>query len=351
MPRRNRGAYLRFNPERGVFYIQWSEGGSVRKRSTGTADGREAETLLSDFIRDRNAAQRPSGPRDPGEFPITEALDLYGTLHAPTTAAPERIAYAMIPLIEFWGERPVGDVTKETCRAYARWRKRAAGTMRRELTTLRAAFNFAHSEGRLTRVPHVELPEKPDGKDRWLTKSEAARLLNAARTARADTRLYLPLFVMLALYTGARKGAILSLRWHQVDLENRRIDFAPIGQRRTTKRRVRGQPIPARLFTMLRLARLRGSDLGHVIHDSGRPIKDIGDGSGGSFGRACKRAGLSDVTPHTLRHTCGTWMAQRGVALHDIGGWLGHTDSRTTELYAHHHPDFMEAALRAADRR
>jgi integrase len=214
-------------------------------------------------------------------------------------------------------------------------------------------------EGRLTRAPHVELPERPDGKDRWLTHHEAARLLNAARTGRSDVRLYLPLYILLGLYTGARPGAILALRWPQVDFEAGRIDFAPIGTRRTNKRKVRGQPIPRRLMTFLRLARRRGSDLGHVINDGGMKIKDIGgawDGDvdrpgNGSFGSACKRAELAGVSPHTLRHTCGTWMAQRAVPLHLIGGWLGHTDARTTELYAHHHPDFMDAALRAADRR
>lgn len=96
---------------------------------------------------------------------------------------------------------------------------------------------------------------------------------------------------------------------------------------------------------------MRGSDLGFVIHDKGKRILDIGDSNSGSFGSACSRAGLSSVSPHTLRHTCGTWMAQRGVPMHEIAGWLGHTTGRTTELYAHHHPDFMENARRAADRR
>lgn len=40
-------------------------------------------------------------------------------------------------------------------------------------------------------------------------------------------------------------------------------------------------------------------------------------------------------------------MAQRGVSLHQIGGWLGHRDSRTSLLYAHHHPDVMGDALPA----
>jgi integrase len=104
-------------------------------------------------------------------------------------------------------------------------------------------------------------------------------------------------------------------------------------------------------MTFLRLAwRRRSSDVGFVIHDKGRSIKDIGDsGMAASAGPA--KAGLVDVTPHTLRHTCGTWMAQEGTDLHKIGGWLGHSSARTTELYAHHHPDFMADAKRAADRR
>jgi len=359
MPRPNLGPRLEHIDGRPSIYIVWYEGGRKRTRSTGSADRREAEMQLAGFLRERELSQRPVGPAEPSAYPIATALDLYGTLHAPHTADPKRIAHAMFPLLEYWGELTVDAITKQTCRAYATWRNKAPATMRRELTTLRAALNFAFEEGRLTRVPHVELPEKPEGRDRWLTHSEAAALLNAARTGYSNVRLYLPLFVLIGLYMGARPGAILSLRWHQVDLEAGYINFAAIGTRRTNKRKVKGQPIPSRLLTFLRLARRRGTDLGFVVHDAGQRIKDIGgawDGNAekrgyGSFGGACKRAGLVDVSPHTLRHTCGTWMAQRGVPLHLISGWLGHTDTRTTELYAHHHPDYMEAAKRAADRR
>lgn len=49
----------------------------------------------------------------------------------------------------------------------------------------------------------------------------------------STVRLYLPLFILIALRTGARKEAILSLRLSQVDLEAGRIDFNPAGRRRT----------------------------------------------------------------------------------------------------------------------
>jgi integrase len=287
---------------------------------------------------------------------VTDALAYYIEHHADTTADPTRIKQAVKALVPFWLGVMVDGVTKGTCQRYQKQRAKAVATVRRELTTLRAAINFAHSEGILTRPVPVWLPEKPDSKDRWLTRAEAARLLNESRTGRSDVRLYLPLFIVLGLYTGKRKQAILDLRWPQVDFKNRLIDFRGRDDKgdlktKTSKRRGR-QPIPNRLMTFLRLAyRRRSSDIGYVIHDKGRRIIDIGDGKSGSFGTAVKNAKLAGVTPHTLRHTCGTWLAQKGVPLFQIGGWLDHSDSRTTELYAHHHPDFQGEALDAFNRR
>jgi len=363
MPKPNAGPRLKWLDKRQSFYIIWYEQGRERSRATGTKDSAEAEAALEEFIRERRARSKPDGPRDPGSLLIADALDIYGRIHAPNAADPARIAYAIDALLPFWGESTVASITKATCQRYAKERGKAPATIRRELTTMRAAVNLCVAEGYLTSAPTVWMPEKPEGKDRWLTVSEAARLLNAARTGRSDVRLYLPLFILIGLYTGARKEAILTLRWPQIDLEAGRINFAK-GRRRTTKGRAH-IPIPRQLLTFLRLAwKRRMSDVGFVIHDKGRPIKDIGgawDGRlpteeeklrpQGSFGRACRDAGLIGVTPHTLRHTRGTWSAQQGVDLHKIAGWLGQSYTSTVELYAHHHPDFQEEAKAAAERR
>jgi integrase len=346
MSRPARGPYLEWNKDRGRWYIVYRENGRARERSTGTVDREEANRLLAQFIIDHGVGGRPLGPCDPAQLPIATALAAYGDEQAPSTSDPQRIGYAIAALIPYWGESMVADITKQTCRGYVAYRRKAAGTTRRELGTLRAAINYAKDEGKITWAPSVHMPPKPNGKDRWLRREEAARLLNATRNGHASTRSYLPLFILIGLYTGARKGAILSLRWPQIDLEARRIDFNEPGRARTSKGRAR-LPIPDRLLTFLRFARQRGSDLGYVVHRDGARVANIKRG----FNSACQEAGLLDVTPHTLRHTCGTWLAQRGVPLDKIGGWLGHSDGRTTELYRHHHPDFMEEARQAADRR
>jgi integrase len=277
----------------------------------------------------------------------------YAEDRARETAAPWRIAYAIDALTDFWRNKTVVEVTRETCRLYASARKRSPGTVRRELGVLRAAINFAHREGRLTRPVAVALPDAPAPRERWLTRSQAAALLRAARRE-PRVRLYLPLFVLIAVYTGQRKEAILSLRWSQIDLMDGhniadspgavvgRIDFNIPGARRTNKRRAR-IPIPRKLLCHLRRARKRGTDLGHVISEDGHRIGDVKK----SFAAACRRAGLSGVTPHVLRHTCATWLMQQGVQLWEAAGFLGMTPETLERVYGHHHPEFMRNAARA----
>lgn len=149
-------------------------------------------------------------------------------------------------------------MTKQTCARYVTKRGRSSGTARRELGVLRAAINHAHREGRLTRSVAVHLPTSGAPRDRWLTRVEAAALLRAA-LREPRVRLYLPLFILIGLYCGRRKEAILSLRWSQVDLSAGRIDFRAPGAPQTNKRRGR-IPIPLRLVPHLARDRHRFRD-------------------------------------------------------------------------------------------
>lgn len=339
MPRQKQGP--RLIPDRkgrGNYYIRWTENGRNCEKSTFTSNNEEAQIILAEFILRR---ARDGGPRQPENFPIVDAFESYALEHAPNTVAPARIGYAIDALSPFWSELMVSEISPKTCKAYQHERGVSDGTIRREFGVLRAAINHEFKEGRLTRPVTVWMPPKPEGKDRWLNRVEAAALLRASRNE-PRCRLYLPLFILMGLYTGARKGSILSLRWPQVDLENRRIDLNPPGRKRTSKGRP-VIPIHHKLHFFLQKARSRSGDMGYVINIDGKPIKDIKR----AFSTACDKAGLENVTPHTMRHTAGTWMAQDGVPMFEIAGWLGHGNERTSELYSHHHADHLQRALEA----
>jgi integrase len=309
-------------------------------------DADELWEALADYRATR--AQRPRGPRTPERMMIGDALTLYGREHAPTTAAPERIGYAIAALEPYWAGLTVSAINGATCRRYARQRGVAPGTVRKELGTLHAALAYCEEEGALTSAPAVWLPEKPESKDRWMTRGEAARLLRAAR-AEPKAR-HLCRFILIGLYTGTRKTPILNLQWTpnteggHVDtargLLYRKSKFA-----RKTKKRQTPCKIPRQLLAHLR--RWESLSRQHVVEYDGQPVKQIKR----AWATACARAGLSDVTPHTLKHTAVTWSMQRGGNKWDKAGFFGTTFETLERNYAHHHPDFQASAVEAMERK
>jgi hypothetical protein len=158
MARRNQGPRLHYREDRGAFYITWSADGRSHRCATGTSDSAQAQEFFAKWLV-THGERKAVGPRDPSQVPIAEVLNEYLLGAKPSAAA--RAAYAVPPLMDFFGENTVDHVTKSTCKRYAQTRGRSMGTVRRELGVLRAAINVAVEEGRLTRKVAVVLPERP----------------------------------------------------------------------------------------------------------------------------------------------------------------------------------------------
>lgn len=342
MPQQAKGPRLYLVQRKGRAQVYAIRDTNERDRSTGTADRREAEKALARYIEDKERRCVST----PDEMTVSNALALYAEEHAFSVAAPERIGYAMSALDNWWSDMPVSSVTGATCRRYARERGVAAGTVRRELGTLRAALNHCHKEGYLLTVPGVVLPEKSAPKDRWLTRDEAARLMWAAR--RTGNK-HLCRFILIGLYTGTRKAAILALRFRAhtqggwFDLEKGVLYRAASEARRTKKRQT-----PAKLpRKLLAHARRWARNSEWAVEWRGQRVADIKT----AWKHMRKEAGLPDVTPHTLKHTAVTWAMQRGVSLNDASQFFGTTRDALEKNYFHHHPQFTAETAAAMDRR
>jgi len=314
---------------RGTFCAYRREGGQPIRRSLGTAERAAAETSFARFLAD--LARESAGPVQT----VGQAFQAYVAAKPAGSYARKRAEWigrvirkvtrpALMNL-------PIEAMDKQACRDFAEARYRQGvkpGTVATNLGILRAALNWAAGEKLIPREPPMELPQAPPPRDRWLTEAEAQRLLASAETP------HIRLFIMLALHTAARASAILDLTWDRVN--DRFIDLNPLGRVRTRKGRaiVPMNPVLAAALVEAR----SGALTDYVVEWAGQPVLSIKKG----FKRAAQRAGLSDVTPHTLRHTAATWMVQAGVPIAKVAGYLGHRDSRTTErVYGHHAPDYL----------
>lgn len=236
----------------------------------------------------------------------------------------------------FWQKKRAGNVNEETSREYIHLRidndKVSAGTVRKEVGIIGQALRWFNPKT----APELSLPPAPPPKERHLTKPEYIKLLEACNTP------HLKLFVQVALGTGARKGAILDLTWDRVDLERGVITLS---KGPATNKRRATVPVNETLLRALKQAK-EGAESPYVISFHGKPVKEVII----AFRRACKRAGLEDVTPHTLRHTAAVWLAEAGIPIAEIAQFLGHSDMKTTyRVYARYSPNHLRAAAKALD--
>jgi integrase len=187
---------------------------------------------------------------------------------------------------------------------------------------LRAALGHAQRSGKIPAVPQIWKPPAPRRRERWLTREEAKRLIQAA-----DKAPHIRLFTILAIATSARESALLQLTWDRVDFDRGVIDLDDPNRPPTPKRRAMvAMNAMARAALEQAKAQARSK---FVIEYGGRPVRCIWAG----VKAAAERAGLTDVSPHTLRHSAGTWQAMAGVSLLDIANMMGVDITTAARVY------------------
>lgn len=325
MPRRPGPPNYRLKLRNGIWQVVWSQG-TPRRLSTGTADHAEARQFLAQFLSGTGAApKRPT---------IGQLLDAYLEDRGPKSVSMKRMEHCVRLLKNHFGALQTTHINRLVVKNYITARESdgvKGGTIRHELLILRAAFAWGKGSW-VDVIPAIETPPASQPRERYLTREEARALIKGAKVP------HMRLFILLGLYTGARSRAILDLTWDRVDMERRLIDYRLPG--RITKKRRVVVPISKRIYPALKLAHaMRRTD--YVIEFGGKAVRQIR----GGFTLACKRAGVKDVIPHTLRHTAATWMAQAGVDMFAIAGFLGQNPMTTARIYAKHSPGYLQKAL------
>jgi len=142
----------------------------------------------------------------------------------------------------------------------------------------------------------------------------------------------------LLIFTGARKGEIETLKWADLDLES---GYLRLSDSKTGQKAI---PLNAGALEVLAsLPQLVGSPYVFPAHR--------GDGHYEGTPKVWRivraKAGLEDVRLHDLRHSFASIAVSGGASLPIIGALLGHTNSATTQRYAHLHDDPLKAASEA----
>jgi integrase len=173
--------------------------------------------------------------------------------------------------------------------------------------------------------------------ERILTEAEEDILLEAC----SDT---LRPIIVVALNTGMRRAEILNLKWNQIDFEDRKIRVE-----KTKSGKVRFVPVNNNLFYVLKSLRAESGQSPFVFLSpkTGKPYLDMKTG----FKGACKRAGISDLRFHDLRHTFASRLVEKNVDIETVKELLGHHSITITQRYTHSSDDRKKAAVELLNRK
>lgn len=170
----------------------------------------------------------------------------------------------------------------------------------------------------------IQRPKKSIRLPNVLSKSDVQTILNHPTNIKHRA-------ILATIYSaGLRVGEVINLRLVDIRSENGYI-YIKGGKGKKDRRSV----LSSKLLDLLRLYfrkhkpsywLFEGQDGGQY---STRSIQKI-------FRKAVSENGLNPwATTHTLRHSFATHLLQQGVSLRHIQHLLGHSSSKTTEIYTH----------------
>ena len=202
----------------------------------------------------------------------------------------------------------------------------------RELATLKALVNRVREwklfEGE-NPVATVKMTKEPRQRLRFLEPDEEARLLDKAQEP-------LRTVILVGIHCGLHlRSEALTLKWCDVDLERRLLTVQAAYAKNGHTHSV---PLNSAVRTALERLPRKGEYVFAKV--SGMPYI-----SARNFETACRLAGLSDVTPHTLRHTFATRLIEQGVDLRTVQEFRGWSKIEKLVRYGHVSPSKKAEAV------
>lgn len=298
--------------ENGSYQVTVCYGGRTYRKTSRHwtfADAKAYERKWIASVRDVAAGRGP-------ERLIADALERWLIEHVPRLRSARQTRNHARALLPYIAGRRLADTAIVWAEIKAAEQGKAPATVNHKGRILRQITRAAWREWQwLDRPAAITLiPESP--RERFLTTAEVAALASATGSDAAAG------YVLLAAYTGIRRGHLLRLTHHDVKGKFLRLD------RSSKTRTLQLVPLHPKVQAIA-----EGLPLG------------IGDSTLREAWTLARETTGIDCRWHDLRHTCASWMVQAGVPIYTVAQMLGHSSTAVTQRYAHLAPQNLADAV------
>ncbi len=328
-------SYVEDNQNYYEVYVHGHDANGSRQqwRRRGITSLRKAETIEFELKRKLEMLKERAVDLRFGEW-IEECLGILKLGFRPSTLYTyDRTVQKW--MMTQWRDLYLREITKQKIYSvlYEGKAEQMSDAMRRYvLKIIKRIFQMAVDHDKMDRNPATGMSVKVTEKEKKvLTANEVKTFLKEAQVT--NHRFY-PIWVV-ALFTGMRSGELYSLKWSDVDLENRILHVSKSwssknGFTSTKSQKTRVVPISNELLTFLKEWRLRGETKDFVLPH----LPEWSQGAQAEVIRSfCKSIGVTPIKFHDLRATFITNLLTRGESLARVMAIVGHADIDTTNVY------------------
>lgn len=299
-----------------------------------------------------------------------------------TRSDKDRISMWEKDILPALGKRPLKDIDRaDIAKLHREITKRSPVRANRILEVFRNALEMAVAEGQISSNVARGFQKNPETpRERYLSDKEGAALLEAISE---HNHVVSAQAILLMFLTGARKTETLKSEWQEFDL-NLGVWTKP--SHHTKQARTHTIPLNTLAIDLLTKAHEERGDCEFVFPNAARvaPLTDVKrswnsirdaaslklwrrntrisevlESAGASMHPSkladwleeyCERhqlslqSGIRDLRIHDLRHSFASFLVNQQVDLNTIGRLLGHTQTQTTQRYAHLKDETLRAA-------
>jgi integrase len=305
----------------GKWYLDFTSRGR-RVRKFGGFTKAQAQVALAKERLDRRDIELGLKKPASEDVPFKKFADTFLELYSrPNKRAPKRDETSLTQHLKpFFKDKGLAEITAQDIEAYKAMRAAEVepGTINRELACLRTLLNKAVEWGKLESNPMAKVRrfKEPPPRDRFLTREEARRLVDAAGPS-------LRPIVIVALGTGMRRGEIFALKWTDLDFARGIISIMM-----SKSGKPRKVPMSGAVAEALGAVPRRGE---FVFGVPGKSVTSMMD----AFRAACAAAKITGFRLHDCRHTFASRALERGADLVSVSKILGHSSIAMTAKYLH----------------
>ena len=243
-----------------------------------------------------------------------------------------------------FGSQRLNQITRQQIQSFHTSLKNeglSASSCNHYIKLLKHSLNLAIDWSMLETNPAVRVPlfNEDNKMENYLSETELERLMTVMRN---DENRTICMIIMYLLSTGARLNEALQATWSQIDRE-RRVWRIPASNSKS--KRIRSVPLNDSAIDVLNQLDTEG-DFEHLFinKQTGEPYTTIHK----VWGRLRRKAGLTHLRIHDLRHQYASFLVNSGRTLYEVQQILGHSDPSVTQRYAHLSTKSLQDAANSA---